>query len=531
MIRIILADDEPIIIKGLRKLIDWKAFGMEIAGQAYDGNELMQRIEELEPDIVISDISMPFRSGIDIIKEIKQRNLPVKVIFISAYQEFSYARDAVAYGAIDYLVKPVVKQQLENVLEKTLSVISLHHEEEKRKGKLQLLERKTRIEELQDALIQMTDGNLSPQAKVYREVEAQLRGPLYSVSIIEIERLREESDRWNEKEKKLIEFAIGNVLQETITDAGIGFAFMKRDHHVIAASHDKPEDSILLAEDVKSKIETFLKLKVSVAVSRTVDGMPKLAEAYREAENTLQTKFFVGLNRVLSYIPPAQDQAFNQELYEQQWSIIRHMTSKTWTEVNDQLSKWLEMIRKETYGNRSLAISTSFSSMVFIFQELVKAGIQLSKQVMNKGELQSLLASYESFEEMSGAITDLFRQMHEEIGTDTGNKDKIVLAKVKQHIDEHFAEEITLESMASMVYMNPYYFSSFFKKHTKQNYKQYVTEVRMSHAAQLLARTDLMVYEVAEKVGYNNARHFSDMFKKQYGQLPNDYRQESKKNG
>lgn len=529
MIRIILADDEPIIIKGLRKLIDWESFGMEIVGQACDGNELMMLIEELVPDLVISDISMPHRTGIDIIKEIKRRGMPVNVIFISAYQEFSYARDAVAFGAIDYLVKPVVKQQLESVLDKAVSLIAEHHEEEMRKGKLQLLERKSRHEELQDALIQLTDGNLSPHSKAFHETDAQLRGPFYSVLVVEAERLSEESVRWTEKEKKLIEFAIGNVLQEVIINSGIGYVFIKRYQHVIVVSHQEPEETILLAEDIKNKIETFLKLKVSISLSHPVNETIKLAEAYREAEHAMQMKYFVGLNRVLSYIPQGQPHSFDKELYELQWGVIRAMTSKAWPEVQAALTVWLETIKNETYGNRSLAVSTCFSSVSFIIQELTKSGVRLSERALDKRELQHLLASFETFDIMSSEIISVFEKTYKEMDSDSGNKDKIVLARIKQYIDEHYSEEITLESMASMAFMNPYYFSSFFKKHTKQNFKQYVTEVRMRHAADMLSLTDLMVYEIAEKAGYNNARHFSDMFKKMYGKLPIDYRQDTRK--
>ncbi|MNH35623.1 HTH-type transcriptional regulator YesS [compost metagenome] len=92
-------------------------------------------------------------------------------------------------------------------------------------------------------------------------------------------------------------------------------------------------------------------------------------------------------------------------------------------------------------------------------------------------------------------------------------------------MEEHYAENITLESMAALIYMNPYYFSSFFKKHTRKNFKQYLTEERMKHALRLLLESELMIYEIAERVGYNNARHFSDMFKKVYGKLPQEYRQ------
>ncbi|MNI97380.1 Bifunctional transcriptional activator/DNA repair enzyme AdaA [compost metagenome] len=83
--------------------------------------------------------------------------------------------------------------------------------------------------------------------------------------------------------------------------------------------------------------------------------------------------------------------------------------------------------------------------------------------------------------------------------------------------------------MAALLYMNPYYFSSFFKKHTGQNFKSYLTEVRMGHALRLLLQSDLMVYEIAELVGYNNARHFSDMFKKKYGKLPQEYKHSVRK--
>ncbi len=105
-----------------------------------------------------------------------------------------------------------------------------------------------------------------------------------------------------------------------------------------------------------------------------------------------------------------------------------------------------------------------------------------------------------------------------------GGKEAQQMKFVKEYIEQHYSENITLESIASIVFMNPYYFSSFFKKHTNENFKQYVTDIRMKQAVKLLLQTDLMVYEIAEQVGYNNARQFSDMFKKSYGKLPQEYK-------
>jgi two-component system, response regulator YesN len=134
-IRVLLADDEPVIIRGLKKLISWEKLGTNIVGEASDGLELKQQIEEHNPDLIISDISMPGYTGIDIICEIHEAGRSVKVIFISAYQEFTYARQALQYGALDYLVKPVNKNQLEQVVSKAVSLIRQETEGERNKEK------------------------------------------------------------------------------------------------------------------------------------------------------------------------------------------------------------------------------------------------------------------------------------------------------------------------------------------------------------------------------------------------------------
>ncbi|MGM0881026.1 MAG: response regulator [Bacillota bacterium] len=529
MIRILLADDEPIIIKGLRKLIDWEAFGMEIVGQAYDGNELMALIETNPPDIVISDISMPHRTGIDIIREIKQKGIPTKVIFISAYQEFSYARDAVAYGAVDYLVKPVVKQQLEDVLSKAVSLISEQNEQTIRKSKLQLLERKSQNDQLQESLIRLTDGTLPLHSEAFRILNEELQGPLYSIAILETDHLAEASERWSEKERRLIDFAIGNILQEIIVTSGNGHVFMRNGMHVIVISHDELARAAALAQEIREKIKAFLKLSVSVGVGGAVQETAFLAESYRQAEQVLQTKYFVGLGKVLVYEPIGTKSSFDKELYVLQMEVVRELMANSWQEAASAIGKLLETVKTAVYGNRTLAVSTCFSSVLFIIQELTKSGVRLPVESIDMHDLQNRLGAYETFEAMQDAIVHIIEQLFSQMDIDSGNKDKIMMAKVKKYIEEHYAEEITLESVASLVFMNPYYFSSFFKKHTKQNFKQYVTEVRMLQAVRLLVHTDQMVYEIAEKVGYNNARHFSDMFKKQFGKLPNDYRQDRKK--
>jgi two-component system response regulator YesN len=530
MIRVLLADDEPLIIKGLRKLIDWEGLGMEIVGQAGDGRALMEMLGRCKPDIVISDINMPHRTGIDIIKEIHESGQPIKVIFISAHQEFTYARDAVTYGAVDYLVKPIIKQQLEKVLLKAASLINEHHEEERRKGKLQLLERKIRQEELHDWLGRLLDGMLAPSSEPYRFLSAELRGPLYAVGIVEVDQLASEPDKWTEKETKLVEFAVGNILQEVAAGPGIGHVFPKQGRYVFVTSHELPEEPILLAEDIKEKIRTFLKLGVTIGVSGTAGDMAELAEAWRQSEQAALLNYFVGLNRVIAYRPLVEPHLPREkELLDCQLRVVGGLTLGNWEEAAAALETLLDTIRTAAYGNRNLAVSTCFSSILFIVQELSKSGIELSEGSLNMHDLQKQLNDYATYDILRTEVVRIAETIFHVIDSGSINKEKSLITKVKQYIEDHYAEEITLESAAGITFMNPSYFSFFFKKHMKRNFKPYVTEVRMKHAVRLLLHTDLMVYEIAEKVGYNNARHFSDIFRKTYCKLPNDYRQEKKR--
>lgn len=116
MFKIILADDEPIIIKGLRKMIKWEELNAEIVAEAKNGEELLKKIKEFEPDIIISDVSMPKMTGLDVIKAIRASEINAKVIFLSGYQEFEYVRTAIRYEAVEYLLKPVGKEELEQAV-------------------------------------------------------------------------------------------------------------------------------------------------------------------------------------------------------------------------------------------------------------------------------------------------------------------------------------------------------------------------------------------------------------------------------
>lgn len=525
-ISVVLADDEPLIVKGLSKLIPWEEHGIDIIGCAYDGKELLDMIEERKPDIVISDISMPHLSGIDIIKEAKRRKLPSKIIFVSAYREFSYARDAIAYGAVDYLVKPVKKTDLEQVIDKAISLIREENEEGLRKSKLDLLERKYRDDEVGGWLEQLSEGTLSEQSEGYGYLKQKLEGLRHAIGFVRVDSAGNDQDngRWPVQTQKLVEFAIRNIIQESMEAYGQGYSFVKAGKYAFILSFEDADMPLRLATAIKDNILNYLKLKVSVGVGEPVKDLSQLRISRMQAEQALEMTYFAGLNRMIAYRKQEPRKDSEREWFLLQSEIIRSLTEGSREAALSKMKSLLKVIETATIGNRQLAVSTCFSALLFIVQEVKKSDVPMSDWGFDIQHLQSRLGQYETYEAMCEGVYDLLEELYNRIGDQPDNKEQKLIARVVQYIEAHYMDDISLESAAAVAFMNPYYFSSFFKKQMKRNFKQYVTDLRMEQAISLLKHTDLMVYEVAEKVGYNNARHFSDMFKKQTGKLPQEFK-------
>ncbi len=123
MRKAVIADDESVIVRGLKKLIDWNAYQIEVSGEAHNGEQLKKCIEETDPDLVVTDIRMPGLSGLEVLRWNRERGGRTKFIFVTAYQEFSYAQEAIKNGAVDYLIKPVGRRELEDAVKKAVQML------------------------------------------------------------------------------------------------------------------------------------------------------------------------------------------------------------------------------------------------------------------------------------------------------------------------------------------------------------------------------------------------------------------------
>jgi two-component system response regulator YesN len=522
ILSVMMADDERVIIRGLKKLIDWDRLGLTLIGEVYKGDALLKGIIEHTPDIVITDISMPGLNGIEVLKELRKLGLQTKVIFISAYREFSYAKDALSYGAVDYLIKPIDRKKLDQLLITTVNDIHESSALEMNNNRLLHYEVKHKRQMIEDFLENLTEEKkLSYRPELVRELEGDELSACFSVIVVEVDHSSKHSGSWLGDERKLIYFAIQNIMEDLIPQRAVGWTITNRSYLYMVLRHEQAFDVAKLAAQFHRSINHYLKLSVTIGIG-TPEALGQIPKSYNQAKLNLSYKFFLGVNRMIT---SSSLQSVPNRIEVERDKLERELLKGLRSLHNDskpvRLEDWLQLITSLAWGNRDYALNLGNSLLLKALHEfsIQSANIELEEQ-----RYVQQLNECETLEEMNDFIQSELKLLQMKAHQRGISKEALQMLQVKAYIDEHYQEEINLGTMAARFYMNPSYFSTFFKKHTGQNFKPYVTEIRMKHAMQLLTQTDAMLYEIAENVGYNNARQFSELFKKTYGTLPNDYR-------
>ena len=510
MYRIVIADDEPLIIRGLKKMMKWGAMDTEVVGQAEDGDQLLNLLDTLEPDIIISDISMPEKTGLDVLKEISKRKLKTKVIFLSGFQEFSYAKEAVTYGAVDYLLKPVSVEELESAINRAKNQIIQEQPEAVWKIEQQNVEnvfkemntfpvkRKKRKLHISQELLN--------EGKYFAGICFVLKGDL-------VQRIQD-SNRF-----ELMRFAVFKEIEEYLEENRNGFVTKRSENssNIILALHstDTQREIEAIIFRIREIIHGKYGVELVVGIGEITTQADKVEYLYKTAKFSAgiyyftqeDTIYYENIERVYNY----SFEEFEKKCKELTQKILGH--DENWKESFDES---LKIIRNLHYGSCYAVESRCIILAMNVCHDLLECKV-IDEQNREKLEREvEALRGQNTYEELKKKFKNIMERFISEC--------VFSIFKVKEYILEHFSEDITLEKMAQMVYMNPYYFSAFFKKETGENFKAYLLEVRMKKALQYLMETDMKTYELASLVGYKDVRTFTDKFKDFYGYSPAKYK-------
>ena len=522
MIRALLADDEAVILRGLKRLIAWKKMGIEIIGEASDGEEALLLIRELKPELVVSDIAMPKLNGLEMLQAIAKDGLETKVIFVSGYQEFSYAKDAVRYGAVDYLLKPVEKEELEMAVHKAMDQIDS-------RSRLSILETTKSEDKAHEIFQKISGGNSYAKEDLYQQFSSlnlSVRGKRLVGAAFRLYLVKGSAD--NTKMQELLKFAAYNRLQKSLEESGWGFLIKKDLNSCYAIL-------ILEENDGRAQIEARInalacgatdrqKVIIKMGVGEIVDDISALLLAYKTARFALELYYFTE-EEVIWYEDVQREFQASFEDYKAQTQRIMRAFLGEKMDMQREIQNLLGIVRNLHFGNRFAAVNRLNLFVLELTQTLCDNYVLDDFWIQEGENCMEQIRLSPTFHQSEQILTVYLERIKAQVlGGGSGEHNEWV--RLKRYIEEHFRENLTLESMAHMIGMNSFYFSSYFKKQTGMNFKSYLTDVRMQEAVRLLRHTDYKSYEIAQQLGYKNVRQFNENFKGRYGKSPNEYRKD-----
>ena len=528
MKKVVIADDEALIIRGIKKLVDWDALGVSVVGEACDGDELMTIINRESPDIVISDIMMPHKTGLEVIKETCAIGLNTKFIFISGYREFNYAQEALKNGAVDYLLKPVAKKDLEAAIKKAISSLQNLNTAEIFNDE---------VDEIQEVFSAINNGHEYENEELYelfRAENIEFQNHFFvglCVGIcpdIAFQKSKENFAKFN-----LLRFSVFNTLTREMVSNRLGFV-LKKDEAAAnfigvfpEEDRDKYVDKYIVP--MVERVENTCQIPLVAGIGNPVDIPKQMFYTYKSAKFAHGLYFF-GQNKIndIEKVNREYHTSFDdyKKAIERAFrAIIEHDENAIY-----YIDKVMDAIESIHYGNmhavqmRTMNFTGELSSKLDQYHLLKEEFYSMQDNLQNKVDDQMTMSS------LRECIRNHYSKIIEEVNRNPKSKDKEVIESIKEYLNYHYAEEISVEKLSDIACVSPNYFSAMFKKETGEGYKNYLTRIRMEKAVELLQTTDLKTYEIGENVGYNNSRRFVEAFKQNYGETPVEYKKRLRAN-
>lgn len=542
MLKIFLAEDEVVVRETIKRMIPWEELGFELVGEAADGEMALPLLIRQQPDLLITDIKMPFMDGLTLARLAKKEIPGLKVVILSGYDDFNYAKQAIGIGVEDYLLKPITK----NALIERLSEIRSRYEHEKtQKEYYEKFQREMQAYEKNSSrdFFEALVGGSMDMMEVYKRAEKlglDIVAEAYNVLIFtmncdeDFSGQRDEYFSWEAESLELLEnFFAGHssamLFRSNIFSYGV---LLKGQRETIEENTRACVDEIrkiLSRQD--GRREWFL------AVGQSVERLSQIQKSYHTASRAFSQRYLYDEN-ILYYDEmetmehpggqaETEDNAYLQKVDVNALNpaILQKFLSNGLQEETENFVKdYFYAIGQEPMESlvfrNYVILNVRFSVISFI------KGLGCDTNEMESADTEEVLA--ESGKNMESAIAYAKKMISQAIeirDQNSGNKNRSILKTAVDFIDSHYMdEEISLNTVANVANVSSNHFSALFSQNMGQTFIEYLTSLRMNKAKELLRCTGMRSSEIAGEIGYKDAHYFSYLFKKTQGMTPSDYR-------
>lgn len=578
MYRVLLVDDEEDVREGLVVEVDWEALDLRIVGLAENGREALEMAERVDPDIVVTDISMPFMDGLELAKRLRERNPLVKVVILTGYDEFDYARQAVSLSVDEYLLKPFSAGHLTELL--TRLRVQMESEVAERENVQQLRDHYyTSLPLLQaDLMATLLHRQKSPEYihDKAKQCGLDLHGERYGVSVLTLHmdgegkktprRMQAETsearnaeivqqgvdrepsgaERQNTLEHRqgtgqsllqsedaeLKQFAALNIAAEVWMEHGAGHAFMHQETIVLlyvdrwgGAEGEKRQQQAL--ENVMRSINHYLRIPATVGSGQIVNTLAGVKHAYEDALLALDYRLVPGTDPLI-YIADVERQTAGKLRFDElkQQTLTRCLKAGTQTELEEALQI---IFREITVEHGRSDIQLYLIEVLTTVWKAAQASGEAMEDIFGAGfQLYADLFRLPGLSEAQNKVREVCLLVQHRIASGRQHVYKDIVEQALSFTKEHYADpDLSIQKVCGHLHISSGYFCGIFKKEVQLTFLQYLMQIRMEAAKELLRSTELKSFEIAGQVGFAEPNYFSFCFKKHIGISPKEYRKQA----
>ncbi len=554
MYRILIIDDEQVVREGISRNINWGAVGFELVAACRDGREGMEKVSKLKPDVVISDICMPFVDGLELAGAIADELPRTKTILLTGYDEFEYAKEAVKLKVHDFLLKPITADELTEMLQKLRTQLDA---ERNRRQKIERLQEQLRAalpvyrERFLNRLVDAGGHGPAAEGPAAQTAEAHghalrgrgqdvqrtlellgldLPGPEYVTLICDIDpSLSEAADG-----DHLSGIALQNILSELADSTQDVVSFSTSAEQAVAVISVEGAEAALpraleTAERVSESAQREIGRTISVGIGSVASGLNQLPQSYQEAQTALEHRFVLGPNQIITIHQVRGDNVLTETPVQSdpRDRYIRAIKAGMPREARTALVGVINALRQagedldycHVVMHRLLADTISSLDTIGLDYRLLSA--------IGRNPFERLAGS-KTLDEMQRWFVEILDEAHRLREGRQADHSRVKALAAEEFIHKHYMDpDLSLRNVCRSLAVSKSYLSSVFKAYSGMTLVEYLTELRMEKAQLLLRSGDAKIYEVAEAVGYRDAHYFSLTFKKQIGQSPTEFRERS----
>lgn len=540
--RIILVDDEEEVRKSIIRKIDWTAVGFAVVGDAENGEDALEKIENLEPDVVLTDIRMPYMDGLTLAERIRQKYPSMKIVIFSGYDDFEYAKQAIKLNVTEYILKPVNVEELTAILKRIKTNLD---EEIEQKRNVNLLRENykrslpiLREQFLKDLISRPMDGETVQT--LLREYDIPLAGAKKWIAIaveleLEQELTQEEAPLPLHEEKNLIPISVMQILSENLKPSYrfsllsfSGSADAKIAGIAAIDENNSQTELINILGDICKEIRKTLKVPVTIGIGHSAQKLENISRSFQSALDALGYRSVVGTGSTI-YINDVEPGIGGKLQFgsEEESALIQAIKFGPEEKIRETVRGIVDRMNEaRVHARQQQAYILSVANcMIQLIQQYDLNMEEIFAEDPLGPDPFTVIQSMLNRENFSRWLYQTALKINSALSRERDYAARQVIEKAKQYIMDNYQDPgLSVEQICRYLHMSPAYFSTMFKKATGQTYIAYLTEVRLNKAVELLNMTDEKTYVIASQVGYQEQNYFSYVFKKRFGVSPTKFR-------